>query len=458
MTERSQKALSGVRFYPFWLDSDDAPEPNPPLNGIIDTELLVVGAGFTGLWSAILAKENYPDKKVVVIDSNTVAFGASGRPGAIVSTSVMHGLHVASNIFPKDIHILEKLGRENMKGFRDSIDRYQIDCDAEWSGELTVSVGTGGVAMVKEEFTLHKEFGHDVELFDQNGVREQLNSPLFRGGFWSKKKAAMSLGVEIYENTALNRVVEEGSLLRVHTTNGEIRTQKAMLCTNAFAAGHRKIRQRVAMIRDRILMTEPLTDDQLDRIGWRNRQGVYDTRTQLNYMRLTKDNRMLFGGRLGYFMGGNPDPKKDKTSKPYIRLADAFFETFPQLDDVRFSHAWSGPIALTTRMAVHFQSYYNGKAIYAGGYSGFGVSSSRFGAEMGLAKLFEEDRSELDLDFARTLPRWIPPEPFRYLGSQITMYALDTADKNGGWRIWWLKAVDKMGFPLSWTNGGENSD
>ena len=137
--------------------------------------------------------------------------------------------------------------------------------------------------------------------------------------------------------------------------------------------------------------------------------------------------------------------------KPYLRLAEAFFNTFPQLHDVQFSHAWSGPIALTTRMAVHFQSYYQGKAIYAGGYSGFGVSSSRFGAEFGLAKLMGEQRPELELEFARTQPNWIPPEPFRYIGSKITMYALDTADEKRGWRVWWLKLVDRMGFPLSWT-------
>lgn len=472
MTERSKAALRGVKFQPYWLDSPEAPEPEPSLEGRCDADLLIVGGGFTGLWSAIIAKERGLAENIVLIDAGKIAFGASGRPGAIVSTSVMHGLHIASEIFPNDLNTLERLGRENLTAFKNTLERYNIDCDMEWSGELTVAVGQEGVPVVREEFKLHEKFEHDVELLNEDEVQSQIHSPLFSGGFWSKqnsgtvhpaklawglKKAALSLGVRIYENTALVSVEDTGPSLIVTTNNGKIHTTRTMLCTNAYASGHKNISRRVAMIRDRIIMTEPLSAEQLGRIGWKNRQGVYDTRTQLNYMRLTKDNRMLFGGRLDYFLANNPDPKTDKTITPYVRLANAFFETFPQLDDVTFSHAWSGPIGLTTRMAVHFQPYYGNKAMYAGGYSGFGVTASRFGAEFGLAKLFNENRPELQLEFANTLPGWIPPEPFRFIGAKITMYALDTADKKGGWRALWLKLVDKMGFPLSWVTS-EDSD
>ncbi len=473
MTERAIQALSEVKFLPYWLDSDQAPSAEAALTDSIETDLLIVGGGFTGLWAAIIAKEKNPQTQIVLIEKNTIAFGASGRPGAILSASVMHGLHIASEIFPNDLDTLERLGRENIMAFKETIERYNIDCEVEWTGELTVAVGDEGMPMVKDEYKLHQQYGHEAVLLDEQSVQTELNSPLFKGGFWSKKnsgvinpaklawglkRVALSLGVRIYENTSLQQTKDEHTHLIVTTDGAKIRTTRMLLCTNAFAAGHKKIKQRVAMIRDRILMTEPLTHEQLNRIGWKNRQGAYDTRTQLNYMRLTKDNRMLFGGRLGYFMASNPNPQTDLTVKPYIRLADAFFITFPQLQDVRFTHAWSGPIGLTTRMAVHFQSYYAGKAIYVGGYSGFGVTASRFGAEFGLAKLFNENREELNLEFASTLPNWIPPEPFRYIGSKITMYALDTADEKGGWRIAWLKLVDKMGFPLSWTTGDEPNE
>jgi glycine/D-amino acid oxidase-like deaminating enzyme len=156
----------------------------------------------------------------------------------------------------------------------------------------------------------------------------------------------------------------------------------------------------------------------------------------------------LFGGRLGYFFDNNTDPDHDKTKEPYERLVETLYRTLPALNGITISHAWSGPIALTTRMAVHYQHYHNGNMVYAGGYSGFGVTASRFAARVALAIVDDEDIPERNLEFATTKPAWIPPEPFRWIGAQITMYALDTCDTKGGWRIPWLKMVDWMGFPL----------
>ncbi|NEI73920.1 FAD-dependent oxidoreductase [Rhizobium lusitanum] len=460
----SNRALASVTFYPYWLDTAGAPKPEAPLIGKTETDLLIVGGGFTGLWAAIIAKEANPERDVLLIEAETIASGASGRPGAIVSTSVMHGLHNAIRIFPRDLAQLEVLGQNNIAGFLRTIAQHQIDCDAEWNGELTVAVGRENLPTLREEYELHRTHGHEVQLLDAQATRAEVNSPLFEGALWARKnsgtlhpaklawglkRAALSLGVRIHEHSPLKRLEDEGNAVTVTSRDGEIRARQVLLATNAFAAGHDRIKKRVAMVRDRILMTEPLTPEQMDRIGWRNRQGIYDTRTQLNYMRLTRDNRILFGGRLGYFYGSPRDPELDRTPAPYGRLADAFFRTFPQLDDIRFTHAWSGPIALTTRMAVHFQTYHGGKMIYAGGYSGFGVSASRFGAEIGLAKLAGSERPELNLEFARTMPNVIPPEPFRYLGACLTMHALDTADSKGGWRKLWLKIVGSLGFPLS---------
>ncbi|MEM9628842.1 MAG: FAD-dependent oxidoreductase [Pseudomonadota bacterium] len=459
-----RKSLADVTFRPFWLDRPDRPAPELPLIGNIEADLLVVGGGFTGLWAAILAKEADPGRDVVLIEAERIASGASGRPGGIVSTSVMHGLSNALRTFPDDLEALEALGRSNLKGFRASLDRHGIDCDTEWHGEMTVAVGEGGIALIDEEAALHRSYGHDVIRFDRAAIQAELKSPLFEAGLWSRrdsgtvhpgklafglKRTALSLGVRLFEATPMIGLDENAGALRVTTEKGEIRAGGVLLATNAFAAGHPHIRRRVAMIRDRILMTEPLSSEQMARIGWRNRQGVYDTRTQLNYMRLTRDNRILFGGRLGVFMGAPRDPALDRTPAPYQGLAMAFQKTFPQLDDIRFTHAWSGPIALTTRMAVHFQRYFGGRAIYAGGYSGFGITASRFGADVGLALLDGQDRPETKMTFAATMPSKIPPEPFRQLGAAITMHALDTADEKGGWRWLWLKLVEKMGFPLS---------
>jgi len=459
MRDRAKQALKDVTLFPYWLDSAHA-----QLIGRAEADLVIVGGGFTGLWAAILAKEADPNRDVVLIEADRVAYGASGRPGGIVSTSVMHGLSNAQRVFPNDIDGLEALGRANIKGFVETLDRYGIDCHQEWNGELTVAVGDHRLEDVRHEYELHRHYGHDAVLLDRAALGAEIQSPLFSGGVWSRrdsgtvhparlawglKAAARTLGVRLHELTPLRHVEDLGDRVRVTTKDGVVTTAKLLLATNAFAAGHRNIGRRVAMVRDRILMTEPLSDTQMDRIGWANRQGVYDTRTQLNYMRLTRDNRILFGGRLGYFYNGDPDPPTDRNPRTYEPLAATFFATFPQLEEIHFTHAWSGPIGLTTRMAVHFQHHYDGKAIYAGGYSGFGVSASRFGADIGLALLDGSDRPECRMAFAATMPSRIPPEPFRTIGAKITMYALDTADEKGGWRLPWLRLVTRLGFPLT---------
>ena len=460
------KALKDVTFFPLWLDNDAAPEVTQQLIGHTSADLLIVGGGFTGLWAAILAKEADPDRDVMLIEAGKVAYGASGRPGGVVSTSIMHGLHNAERLFPNDLAELERLGQDNMRGFLDTLKRHKIDAHNTWGGELTVAIGDDALPAVKAEHELHAKYGHNVELLDKVGVQAQINSPIFSGGCWSKdlsgtvhpallawglKNAALSLGVRLHELTPMEKVERENGVLKVTTHDGSIKARKILLGTNAFAAGDKRIKKRVAGIRDRIIATEPLNDEQLDRIGWTNRQGIYDTRTQLNYMRMTKDNRITFGGRLTYYYDGtsNTDPAGERVVDPYLRLADAFHRTFPQLDDISFTHAWSGPIALTTRMAVHFQEYMQGDMIWAGGYSGFGISTSRFGARVGLAKLDGVDLPELKMDFATTMPNVIPPEPFRWIGSKVTLYALDTADEKGGWRNAWLRLVQAMGFPLS---------
>jgi glycine/D-amino acid oxidase-like deaminating enzyme len=296
-------------------------------------------------------------------------------------------------------------------------------------------------------------------------VQAEIKSPIFHGATWSRKRcgtvhpgklvrglkqAALKLGVKLYENTPHLSNYKSGDGITVKTPQATIKVRKVLLATNAWAAGHRHISRRVAAIRDRIVVTEPLTDAQMEKVGWQHRQGIYDTRTQLNYMRLTADNRILFGGRLDYFYGNNTDPALDKTPQPFIRLVQSFYRTFPQLaDEIKFSYAWSGPIGLTTRMAVHYQKYHDGDMVFAGGYSGFGVTASRFGARVGLAILDQADIPETRMQFARTLPDYIPPEPFRWIGAKITMYALDTLDEKGGWRKLWVSMVQKMGFPIT---------
>lgn len=463
MRTMASNALADVKMEPFWLDRPDRPEMLPPLTAPRRADLMVVGGGFTGLWAAIQARQARPGHTVVLIEKSSVASGASGRPGGVVSTSVMHGLSNAARIFPKDIAALEVLGQENMRGFMRTITENGIDCHAEWGGELNVAIDDSQIDSLREEHDLHIKYGHNAVFLDQGALARHIRSPRYKAGVWTKdvagtvhpallawglKRLALALGVEIYEDTPLKSMDEAGGMMHVTTPHGSVVADRVLLATNAFMAGHPHIKRRVVPIRDRVLATEPLTDAQMAAIGWGHRQGIYDMRTQMNYMRLTKDNRIIFGGRLAYAFNGDPSPTVDFERDTYAPLARAFFDTFPQLEGLSFSHAWSGAIDLSTRMAVHFQRYFGGKVVYAGGYSGFGVSASRFGARVALDILAGSNLPESRLEFATELPSIVPPEPFRWLGAQITMAALDTADAKGGWRLPWLKFVSALGFPL----------
>jgi glycine/D-amino acid oxidase-like deaminating enzyme len=461
MDDQAISALRDTKFTPFWLDHPKRPSIDDNLTSNIIVDLLIVGSGFTGLWAAVQAKEQNPDREVVVIEAATVAVGASGRPGAVLSNSLMHGMEHSNRLFEDELKELDRLGKENIDQFREAIEKYNIDCDVEWTGELIVAVGKGGVSDIEHEHTLYVKYDHDAHLLSKSEVRREINSPLFDGGMWSKKRAgtvhpaklawglkraAKELGVIFYENTPMLKSKKTGDAVWILTPEGSVTANKVIMATNAFTKQKKKVGGRVAAIRDRIVMTEPLTPRQFELLGWKNRQGVSDTRTQLNYMRLTKDNRVLFGGRVGYFFNNNTDPAYDKTPEPFVQLVSKLYKTFPALEGIKISHAWSGPIAFTTRMTMHFQHFHRSKMVYAGGYSGFGVAASRFAARIALAIVDDVDIPERKLSFARTLPGWLPPEPFRWIGVRITFYALDTYEAKGSWRKLWLKLVNKLGF------------
>ena len=192
MTEADRQALQALentRFTTYWLDSLDAVDDEAALERDTDCDLLVVGGGFCGLWAALQAKQQIPERDVVLIEAKSVANGASGRPAAIMSTSVMHGIDNTERIFPEDVAELERLGRENMDAFKQTIEHFQIDCDIEWGGEMKVSIGDEGLPTVEEDYQLYLKYGHDAVRLDKAGVQAEINSPIFHGGAWSRQRS-----------------------------------------------------------------------------------------------------------------------------------------------------------------------------------------------------------------------------------------------------------------------------
>ncbi|GAA1236458.1 MULTISPECIES: NAD(P)/FAD-dependent oxidoreductase [Streptomyces] len=458
------KSLADAKPLSYWLDDPGRPEARPALTGDERCDLLVVGGGYSGLWTALLAKERDPGRDVVLLEGQEVGWAASGRNGGFCAASLTHGVANGLARWPGEIGKLEELGNRNLDAIEDAVARYSIDCDFERTGELDVATEPHQVTELQE---FHQELTEaglagGTELLDADATREQVDSPTFLGALydrrgvamlhpaklaWGLKQACLDLGVRIHEHTPALKLSSSGAGTAVRTPYGRVFAQHVALGTNVFPSLVKRVRSYTVPVYDYALMTEPLTDEQLASIGWKNRQGLGDSANQFHYFRLSADNRILWGGYDAiYPYGGRVRAEYDHRPETYAKLAGQFFTCFPQLEGVRFSHAWGGAIDTCSRFSAFFGTAHKGRVAYAAGYTGLGVGATRFGADVMLDLLSGERTERTELEMVRTKPLPFPPEPFAYTGIALTKWSLARADDNGGRRNLWLKAMDKAGL------------
>ncbi|WP_422750357.1 NAD(P)/FAD-dependent oxidoreductase [Micromonospora sp. WMMD1219] len=462
------RALADAAPVSYWLDRPVRPDPLPPLAGSHTADLLVVGGGYAGLWTALLAKEADPDRDVLLVDAGTCGWAASGRNGGFCAASLTHGLANGVERFPGEIGELERLGRENLDAIAATVAKYDIDCDLERTGELAVAVEPYQLDGLAADAELARRYGHDVRLLDRDEVRAEVASPTYLGGMWDAdrvalldpaklawglRRAALDLGVRVHEHTRVTGLARDGAGLRATTAGGAdaapgvVRARQVVLATNAFPPLLRRLRSWIVPVYDYALTTEPLTAAQRDAIGWRHRQGLADTGNQFHYYRLTADNRILFGGYDAiYHYGNRVAPALEQREATFTTLASHFFATFPQLDGLRFSHRWGGVIDTCTRFCAFFGTAYSGRLAYAAGFTGLGVGATRFGARVTLDLLSGTDTPLTRLDLVRRKPLPFPPEPARSVGINLTRWSLARADARDGRRNLWLRTLDRLGL------------
>lgn len=462
------RALADAAPVSYWLDRPVRPDPLPPLSGSHTADLLVVGGGYAGLWTALLAKEADPDRDVLLVDAGTCGWAASGRNGGFCAASLTHGLANGVERFPGEIGELERLGRENLDAIAATVAKYDIDCDLERTGELAVAVEPYQLDGLAADAELARRYGHDVRLLDRDEVRAEVASPTYLGGMWDAdrvalldpaklawglRRAALDLGVRVHEHTRVTGLARDGAGLRATTAGGAdaapgaVRARQVVLATNAFPPLLRRLRSWIVPVYDYALTTEPLTAAQRDAIGWRHRQGLADTGNQFHYYRLTADNRILFGGYDAiYHYGNRVAPALEQREATFTTLASHFLTTFPQLADVRFSHRWGGVIDTCTRFCAFFGTAYEGRLAYAAGFTGLGVGATRFGARVTLDLLSGADTPLTRLDLVRRKPLPFPPEPARSVGINLTRWSLARADARDGRRNLWLRTLDRLGL------------
>jgi len=437
----------------YWHDLHAAGVTCPRLTGDTDADLAVVGGGFTGLWTAITAKRRDPARDVIVLEGQYVGFGATGRNGGFVSDSLTHGLAHGLALWPDQVDALATLGRENLEGLRADVEEQRIGAELRLTGKTLVATTPHQAAALPALGKLLAEHGEHVELLDAGAVRADIDSPTYLGGLRIRSGSgtldpsafvaglrdwALRLGVRLHEQTPVSSV-DPGVVM---TGLGRVRADRIALATNAYPAPVRRLRKYVVPVYDHVLVTEPLTDAQWASLGWPERQGVTDAGNQFHYYRPLADGRLLWGGYDAiYYFGSSTDSAREQRDASHRLLARHFYETFPQLAGVRFTHRWAGLIDTSSRFVPYVGVDRSGSIGHAIGFTGLGVAYSRFAAGAMLDAL---DGGTAP-GFLTQRPTPFPPEPLRYVAVQSTRAALAREDRTGR-RGPWLRVLDRFGI------------
>ncbi|HUH53795.1 MAG TPA: FAD-dependent oxidoreductase [Microbacteriaceae bacterium] len=453
-----EDSLSDVKLSCFWIDDikDDATR-YPVLPGDLRADDVVVGGGYVGLWTAIKLKEKHPERRVVLLEARRVGWAASGRNGGFCEASITHGESNAQTRWPDEVDELRRIGYENLDAIEAFVKEHNLDVEFERTGVLNVANEAHQVEWLGENPD------DQVITLSADEAKARIKSETFLGADFSPKENALvhpaklaaelarhahSIGVEIFEESRVLKLTEQKfGGLQLETNLGTVTTDRVALATNVFPSLLKRYTFHTVPVYDYVLMTEPLTKEQLESIGWDGREGLADMANQFHYSRLTKDNRILWGGYDAvYFSGGKIKSEYEDRMESHRKLAAHFFTTFPQLAGLKFTHRWAGVIDTSTRFCAFFGSGYQDRVQYVSGFTGLGVGASHFAADVMVDRLDGEITERTELAMVKEVPLPFPPEPAASIGINLTRWSLDRADHKRGERNVLLKTLDALGL------------
>ena len=333
---------------PYWLRGDAPAMDLPPIeDGVCD--VLIVGGGFTGLWTALALTDTDPGLRVVVLEAETVAFGATGRNGGFCEASLTHGLANGIRHFPDELERLEAEGLANLRELIAFTRDHAIECDLEETGTLTVADQPFQADEFRAWLDEAAEHGEHLEFMDRTTVQAEVHSPLWQAGLYRPPgrdalldpaalcrglaRVARARGIRIHEHTRVTGLTRVAGGVRVATAAGvQFRAAHVVVATSAYSGWLRRLRAVFVPVYDYVIVSEPLTPEERRSIGWRRRQGLSDANNQFHYFRLTADDRILWGGydAIHYF-GSRVAPELDDRPATFRRLEAQFVRAFPQL-------------------------------------------------------------------------------------------------------------------------------
>jgi glycine/D-amino acid oxidase-like deaminating enzyme len=431
----------------FWLQEALAHEPGaptPPLDRHLVADVCIVGGGFAGLWTAVRLTEREPGLRIVIVEQDIVGGGASGRNGGFVSSSWYDAAAIVG-LFGDEagLRYLQVLsdGIEQLGAFaRD----HGIECWFHHEGVLAVRSGSwqepfGGA----DGHALRARLGRpSIDTLDADEVRAMVDSPRFVEGLFMPDNAIvqparlarglrallLERDVHIFERTSMV-ALDRSHRAIVRTAHGAVKADHVVLTTGAWAADMQPFTRSFGVIADYVVATEPIPD-RLEEIGWTNQMGIADARDWLYYLRPTDDGRIVIGGGAGSAVyGGRGDGRGANALRHFAEApARGLLWMFPQLEGVRFTHAWGGPIDQTPTFLPFYRTLEPGN-IHAGlGYSGHGVVQTFVGGHILASTVLGVEDGWTTLAVNRPEISKAPPEPFRYPLVWAAAFALEHGD------------------------------
>ena len=431
----------------FWYAESGLPAPRPCLDGDLEADVAVVGAGYTGLWSAYYLKKARPDLSVVVLESRFAGFGASGRNGGWLTNSITggRGQYVKSH-GRAVVGRFQELLNETVDEVIAVAGAEGIDAGIAKGGELNVArneAQLGRLQAIAAEEETWPEAG--ARLLDARETAERLQVAGALGGIHQPHSARIhparlvrglaeaveALGVRIYEDTSVSRILPG----RAETPRGTVRAKYILRATEGFTANLRGHHREWLPMNSSMIATEILPAAVWDEIGWDSMDVVSDLAHAYMYAQRTSDGRIALGGRgVPYRFGSRTDTDGATQPETITNLTNLLKDMFPAAAGARIEHAWAGVLGVPRDWKATVGLDPKTGLGWAGGYVGTGVAATNLAART-LRDLILEPGSELTRMpwVNRKVRRW-EPEPVRWLGVKTmyaAYYAADRAENRG---------------------------